>query len=127
MPACPVCKQEIPELNDPNVLNASTGAMSPSYHRLYDAIGIEKQFSISGITRVYIHCKCVTPYSNFLSEPHRIQWLEWRIRELEHQLEQTHTLIQDISKAISVMDPAVYFEHIEEPSLKRNEEAKTDA
>ena len=101
--------------------------MSPSYHRLYDAIGIEKQFSIKGTKHVYVHWKCVTPYSNFLSEPHRIQWLEWKIRGLEHQLEQAHTLIQDISKAISVMDTDVYFEHIKEPSLKRNEEAKTEA
>ena len=54
-----------------------------------------------------------------LKPHHRNEWLEWRIRQLEEEQRNKEILIEDITNAIAHIDPAAYYEYIEQPSLDR--------
>ena len=121
MNQCIVCHEEIADRENPDILNIYSGTNWDGYRRLFDKLGVEATVSF-GRTVHYLHYQCVQEHATLLHPDHQAQWLEWRIRMLEKERDNTRTLIQDISNAISHIEPTAYFQYIEQPSLDRRKQ-----
>ena len=119
MPECFACHQEIPDPKDHDVLEI-TGTNDMDSDQLFHAFGYTPRIK-SVLNRSYIHFRCAAEHSDLLEPRYRNQLLEWRVGQLEQEQKEHRTLMEKIISAIRHIDPDVYYEYLEQPSLNRQD------
>ena len=119
MTECFACHQEIKDPKDHDALEI-IGTDDMDSGRLLNAFGHTPSIQFNQ-SHSYIHFRCASEHADLMAPRHRNQWLEWRVGQLEQEQTEHRTLMEKIISAIRHIDPDVYYEYLEQPSLNRQD------